>query len=195
MTYERVMSKSDDGLSSLIAAADNIAAEAQQTFGDLTAQQLNWKPNAESWGIGQCFDHLMTANESYFPIIEQIIKGEKPRTFWESLPVLPTFFGWMLIKYLSPESTKKLKAPDVFKPSSSDIDPNIINNFVRQQNQLTFLMRQTAELDLRRTKITSPALRFVTYSLIDAYTIIVVHEKRHSQQARRVLNAEGFPNT
>jgi len=187
------MSKSDDGLSSLIAAADNIAAGAQQTFGDLTAQQLNWKPNAESWGIGQCFDHLMTANESYFPIIEQIIKGEKPRTFWESLPVLPTFFGWMLIKYLSPESTKKLKAPDVFKPSSSDIDPNIINNFVRQQNQLTFLMRQTAELDLRHTKITSPAVRFVTYSLIDAYTIIVVHEKRHSQQARRVLNTEGFP--
>src|SRR3989441_2135685 len=195
MTYERVMSKSDDGLSSLIAAADNIAAEAQQTFGDLTAQQLNWKPNAESWGIGQCFDHLVTANESYFPIIEQIIKGEKPRTFWESLPVLPTFFGWMLIKYLSPESTKKLKAPDVFKPSSSDIDPKIINNFVRQQNQLTFLMRQTAELDLRHTKITSPAVRFVTYSLMDAYTIIVVHEKRHLQQARQVLNAEGFPNT
>jgi len=189
------MSKSDDGLSNLIAAADNIAAEAQQTFGDLTVQQLNWKPNAESWGIGQCFDHLMTANESYFPIIEQIIKGEKPRTLWESLPVLPTFFGWMLIKYLSPESTKKLKAPDVFKPSSSDIDPNIINNFVRQQNQLTFLMKQTAGLDLRRTKITSPALRFVTYSLMDCYTIIVVHEKRHSQQARRVLNAEGFPNT
>ena len=193
MTHERVMSKSDDGLSSLIAAADNIAAGAQQTFGDLTAQQLNWKPNAESWGIGQCFDHLMKANESYFPIIEQIIKGEKPRTFWESLPVLPTFFGWMLIKYLSPESTKKLKAPDVFKPSSNDIDPNIINNFVRQQNQLTFLMRQTAELDLRHTKITSPAVRFVTYSLMDCYTILVVHEKRHLQQARRVLNTEGFP--
>ena len=188
------MSKSDDGLSNLIAEAGNIVAEAQQTFGDLTAQQLNWKPNAESWGIGQCFDHLVTANESYFPIIEQIIKGEKPRTFWESLPVLPTFFGWMLIKYLSPESTKKLKAPDVFKPSSSDIDPNIINNFVRQQNQLTFLMRQTAELDLRHIKITSPAVRFVTYSLMDCYAILVVHEKRHLQQARRVLNAEGFPN-
>ena len=186
-------SKSLDDLSNLIADAGNIVAEAQRTFGDLTAQQLNWKPNVESWGIGQCFDHLITANESYFPIIEQIIKGEKPRTFWESLPVLPTFFGWMLIKYLSPESKKKLKAPDVFKPSSSVIDPNIIDNFVKQQNQLTFLMKATAELDLRRTRITSPALRFVTYSLMDCYTIIVVHEKRHVQQAQRVLNAEGFP--
>src|SRR6266851_4403189 len=142
MRYERVPSRSLDDLSSLIAEAGNIVAEAQRTFGDLTAQQLNWKPSVESWGIGQCFDHLITANESYFPIIEQIIKGEKPRTFWESLPVLPTFFGWMLIKYLSPESTKKLKAPDLFKPSSSDIDPNIINNFVRQQNQLMFLIKQ-----------------------------------------------------
>jgi len=183
------------GLSNLIADAGNIAAETQRTFGDLTAQQLNWKPNAESWSIGQCFDHLTMATKSYFPILEQIIKRDKPRTFWERLPVLPTFFGWMLIKYLSPESKRKLKAPDVFMPSSSDIDPNIINNFVKQQNQLTSLMKQTAGLDLRRTRITSPALRFVTYSLMDAYTIIVVHEKRHFEQAKRVLDAEDFPKT
>ena len=190
-----MISKSHDGLSNLLAEAGNIAAEAQQTFGKLTAQQLNWKPNAESWSIGQCFDHLITANETYFPIFEQIIKGENPRTFWKSLPVLPTFFGWMLIKFLSPESTKRLKAPDIFKPSSSDIDSNIINDFAEQQNQLTSLMKKTAELDLRRIKIPSPAVRFVTYSLMDCYTILVVHEKRHFQQARRVLNAEGFPKT
>ena len=195
MRHERVVSKSHYGLSNLLTEAGNIAAEAQQTFGKLSEQQLNWKPNAESWSIGQCFDHLVKANESYFPIIEQIIKGEKPRTFWESLPLVPTFLGWMLIKFLSPESTKKLKAPGIFQPSSSDIDPNIINNFVKQQNQLTFLMKETAELDLRRTKITSPAVRFVTYSLMDCYTIIVVHEKRHFQQAKRVLDIEGFPKT
>ena len=192
MRYERVMSRSHDGLLNLIAEAGHIAAEAQQTFGELTAQQLNWKPNAETWSISQCFDHLITANKAYFPTIEQIIKGEKRRTFWESLPVLPTFFGWMLIKYLSPESTRKLKAPDVFKPSSSVIDPDIIKNFVKQQNRLTFLMKETAKLDLHRTKITSPAVRFVTYSLMDCYTILVVHEKRHFQQAKRVLDAEGL---
>ena len=190
-----MVSKSHYGLSTLLTAAGHIAAEAQQTFGELSEQQRNWKHNAESWSIGQCFDHLVKANESYFPLIEQSIKGEQPRTFWESLPLLPTFFGWMLIKFLSPESTKKLKAPGIFQPSSSDIDPHIINNFVKQQNQLTYLMKETAELDLRRVKITSPAMRFVTYSLLDCYTIIVVHEKRHFQQAKRVLDVEGFPKT
>ncbi|MEP6708095.1 MAG: DinB family protein [Pyrinomonadaceae bacterium] len=186
------MSKSPD-LSNLIAEVGNIIAATQQTFGDLTAPQLNWKPNAESWGIGQCFEHLTKANDSFFPVLEQTIKGEKPRTFWESLPGWPRLFGWMLIKYLSPESTKKLKAPDLFKPSSSDVDPNIINNFVKQQNRLAVLMKQSAELDLRRTKVTSPALSFVTYSLMDCYTIIVVHEKRHFEQAKRVLSSQNNP--
>ena len=35
--------------------------------------------------------------------------------------------------------------------------------------------------------------KFVTYSLMDAYTILVFHERRHFMQAGRVLQAEGFP--
>jgi len=189
------MSKSPDGLLTLLTEVGNIAAETQQTFGRLSEEQLNWKQNAESWSIGQCFEHLAKASDSFFPIIEQVIKGEKPRTFLESLPLWSDLFGGMLIKYLSPESTKELKAPTIFQPSSSDVDPNIINSFVKQQHYLTSLMKETAELDLRRIKVTSPSLRFVTYSLMDCYTIIVVHEKRHFQQAKRVLRAKGFPAT
>lgn len=43
MRYEGVISESHDGLLHLIAEAGNIAAEAQQTFGELTAQQLEAK--------------------------------------------------------------------------------------------------------------------------------------------------------
>ena len=37
--------------------------------------------------------------------------------------------------------------------------------------------------------ITSPAARGVTYSLLDAYRIILVHEQLHLAQAGRVLNS------
>ncbi len=50
----------------------------------------------------------ITTNKSYFSMIEQIIKGEKPRNLWERVPLLPEFFGWMLIKSLSPESTYRI---------------------------------------------------------------------------------------
>ncbi len=35
--------------------------------------------------------------------------------------------------------------------------------------------------------------RLVTYSLMDAYRIIVVHEQNHFVQAKRVMEWPGFP--
>ena len=177
----------------LVSEMTTIADHAQLTFGNLSARQLNWKPSNEGWSIGQCFDHLITANKAYIPIIEQVLMGTKPSTSWEKIPLLPNLFGKLLIKYLSPQSTRKLKAPEVFKPSSSSIDQDIISRFIELQKQMILLMKRTEGFNLSGIKITSPALRFVTYSMIDAYEIIVVHEKRHVQQAERVLEAEGFP--
>lgn len=185
----------DEALSDLIAEAKAIASDARVTFGSLTTQQLNWKPNQQQWSIGQCFDHLVTANKSYVPIFAKIIKGPKKNTVWQSMPLLPSFFGKMLIRFLDPASTRKLKAPKRFRPSNSNIDGNIISAFVDQQNQLTTLMKESEELNLQRIKISSPVSRIITYSLLDAYTIIVVHEKRHFLQARRVLDSSGFPRS
>jgi hypothetical protein len=42
--------------------------------------------------------------------------------------------------------------------------------------------------------MTSPFLGIITYSLLDACRMIVVHERRHFEQGRRVMAAEGFPN-
>ena len=185
----------NEALSDLIVEAKAIAGDARATFGSLTAQQLNWKPNQQQWSIGQCFDHLVTANKSYFPMFDKIIKGRKKNTVWQSMPLLPSFFGKMLIRFLDPASTRKLKAPKRFRPSSSNIDGNIISAFVDQQNQLTTLMKESEGLNLQRIKISSPVSRIITYSLLDAYTIIVVHEKRHFLQARRVLDSSGFPRS
>ncbi len=49
------------------------------------------------------------------------------------------------------------------------------------------------ELDLDRITITSSVLRFVTYSLMDACRIIVVHEQNHVVQAMQVMESQDFP--
>ena len=48
-------------------------------------------------------------------------------------------------------------------------------------------MKSTQHLNPERIIVTSPAASAITYSLMDAYRIIVVHEQRHFQQAKRVL--------
>lgn len=182
-----------EALNSLISQAEAIARDAQQVFGSLSPAQLNWKPSAERWSVGQCFDHLITTNSGYLPIVDDVLAGRKKSSIWQKLPVLPKFWGKVLIKSLDPSSTRKIKAPKKFQPAQSNISGSIIHDFVAQQGQVIEKMRSTANLDLEHIVITSPAAAPVTYSLMDAYRIIVVHERRHFQQAQRVTEESGFP--
>lgn len=185
------MQKAD--LANLINAANKVAEDARSVFGYLTPSQLNWKPAPERWSVGQCFDHLITTNKGYFPVVENVLAGKKS-TFLESLPVLPGLAGKLLIKSLDPSSTRKIKAPKKFQPAQSDIRASVINDFIDQQARIVEKMKATKHLDLEKIVITSPVSAAITYSLMDAYRIIVVHEQRHFQQAKRVTEESGFPS-
>ena len=129
-------SNQGEHLAGLISAANAIADGTLERFPGLTAPQLNWKPDPDQWSVAQCFDHLVTANEAFFPTFERILSGEKKNTFWESLPWLAAIWGKMLIKGVAPESTRKLKAPKIFHASGSSIDRAVIHRFIDQQNQV-----------------------------------------------------------
>ena len=182
-------------LDKLIGSVRTIAEDARTSFGSLSAEQLNWKPSAERWSVAQCFDHLLVSNQGYLPIIESVRNGTKKTRFVERLPVLPGLAGKLLIKSLDPVTGRKLKAPKNFEPAQSNIRPGVIDDFVAQQDQVIEGMKSTSHLDLEKIKITSPALSFVAYSLMDAYRVIVVHEQRHLQQAKRVTAEPAFPST
>jgi hypothetical protein len=182
-------------IDSLVSQADTIAQDAEKVFGGLSQEQLNWKPGAERWSVAQCFDHLITTSREYLPIIDSVLKGQKQSSVWQKLPFFPRIWGKLLIKSLDPAQTRKMKAPKKFEPAQSDVSGSIIHDFVDLQRQLTEKMKATENLDLERIVITSPAASIVTYSLMDAYRIIVVHERRHFQQAQRVTEESGFPTT
>ncbi|MBO0798999.1 MAG: DinB family protein [Blastocatellia bacterium] len=179
-------------LKEIIAEAEAISQEAQERFLPLNHEQMNWKSNPETWSIAQCFDHLIVTSNSYFPQFDRIIEGKKTTTL-QSLPFLPAFWGRLLINALSPNSKGKFKATQPFQPASSKIDPQIISKFAAQQNELIGKIRATEGRAPERVIIRSPVLKFMTYSLLDAYRIIVVHERRHFKQAQRVMEAPGFP--
>ena len=177
----------------LISEAQKIASRTMTTFGTLSYEQLNWKPAAERWSVAQCFDHLVASGASFLPIIDSVMTGRKTKRVLERMPLLPKVFGKLLIKSLDPSTTRKLKAPQQIQPTSSTVESSILDTFVQQQSEFISRMNATANLDLDKIVITSPVASVVTYSLIDAYRIIVVHEERHFQQAQRVTSESGFP--
>jgi hypothetical protein len=183
----------DSDLSTILREASLVADETKRVFGRLSGEQVNWKPRGSEWSIGQCFDHLIISNRPYVQIFEEILAGRRRPRIWERMPLLPGLFGRLLINTLRPDSGRRAKARPAFHPSSSHIAPAIIATFLEQQERLQRLMEASRELDLDGITITSPVLRFVTYSLMDACRIIVVHEQNHVVQATRVIASQGFP--
>ena len=185
----------EQGLETVLAEGRLVAAEAARAFGGLSPRQINWKPGPVDWSVGQCFDHLIVSNRPFFAIIDEIVRGRKHASLWERVPVLPAISARLIIGVLHPDSSRTAKARKRFLPSESAIDPGIVQEFVAQQDRLIGLMEATRGLDLDDIVITSPVLAVMTYSLMDAYRIIVVHEQNHFMQAKRVLDTFGFPTS
>jgi hypothetical protein len=178
-------------LARLMAEADAIASAAQQEFGALAPAQWNWKPDAREWSIGQCVEHLVISAEAFFPTLRAIQAGARRPTIWERVPILPSLFGPLLLRALDPDAGRKVKAPAALLPSSSAIDLAVLQRFVDIQRDLVAFMRATPPEALS-TNVTSPVSRVITYSLLNAYRIIVVHEHLHLRQARAVAASPGF---
>lgn len=185
----------NEKLADLIAEAEAIAARVQQSFGGLSVEQLNWKPAAKSWSVGQCLEHLIVTNELEFPAIEKALRSDYKNPFWSKVPLLPRACGNFLIRMVKPENTRKHKAPKSFRPSQSAISGSIIEDFVKHQQKVVRYFEQSESLDLEKTKIVSPISNFFTYSLFDSFYVLVIHEQRHFNQAERVLQTKGFPRS
>lgn len=185
--------KLDMSFPELLTEAEAISRDVQFTFGQLNAEQLNWKPSAESWSVAQCLDHLISANKEMLSAFDPVIRGSKQTRFLERLPFWSGFWGRMMVKAVSPQGTQKFKAPTTAVPSSSKLDPQIVGRFVDLQQEVSRKIKAVEGLNPDEVIITSPFAGFITYSLLDACRIIVAHERRHFAQAQRVMAAEGFP--
>ncbi len=171
----------------------NISENSRNEFGKLSRDQVNWKPAVDRWSVAQCFEHLINSNAGYLQVFDSIAAGTFKPTLIQKLPGVPRMWGQLLIKSLDPKTTRKLKAPRKFQPASSDLKESIIDDFVINQNRVLDSMEKLKGFEIDQIIITSPVASVVTYSVLDTFRIIAVHEQRHFQQAQRVMHDQNFP--
>lgn len=176
----------------IISSLQKISEDARKTFGNLSAEQINWRPRADSWSVGQCFDHLIKSNEAFEPQFQEMLSGNRKQTFWQSYSPLTGFFGNFLLNSLKNDA-RKFKAPSKAIVPPSDIPADIIERFAEHQNKICENIKQLDKIDWSKTVVTSPFLRLMTYRLDTAFEIAVEHERRHFRQAERVMKEAEFP--
>lgn len=180
-------------LAEVRTALGDVARDAEATFGDLDARRLNWKPDATRWSIAQCFEHLLKANRLMMSASERALTTGRSRSIWERVPVLPGVFGPMLIRSQTPGSTRKFTAPPPARPASSDIGADVIRRFVELHRHIVMSLQTLDARVASQTIMTSPFIRVITYSVLDGCRLMAAHDRRHVEQARRVMLSPGFP--
>ena len=180
-------------LPDVIAEFEAIARDAASVFGQLDERQLNWRPDTAKWSVAQCFDHLLNVNRAMFQAIDAAHDPSASRTIWQRLPLLPRAFGRVMVRSQMPNAKQKFTAPATAVPAASAIEPDITDRFIASQHQAAAHVRTFADRDVARVIMVSPFVSFITYSVLDGCRLIVTHERRHFEQARRVTQAPGFP--
>ncbi|MEM1336637.1 MAG: DinB family protein [Bacteroidota bacterium] len=166
-----------------------------ETFGGLHSEQLNWKPNLQTWSIAQNIEHLILVNRSYFPIIELIRKGEYKTPFISKFSFVVSFFERTVLKAVHEDRKKKMKTFPIWEPTKNEILIDVLEHFSVHQSELKKQIEDAKELVEKGTIISSPANKNIVYRLETAFEIIVTHEKRHFEQAKLVLELKNKKNS
>ena len=180
-------------LDKISTGLEDRAREAESTFAPLEATQLNWRANTDSWSVAQCLAHLIVTNERTRSYAERALDASQPRTIWQRLPVLPGLVGPMLIKSQAPGAGRKIKTSPWARPTTSDFTADIVSRYDSHNRELAAWIRGLDAARAGHTTMQSPFARVLAYSVLDACRLVLSHTDRHLAQAKRVMDAPGFP--
>jgi hypothetical protein len=164
---------------------DRISSDFQISFGKLTQEQLNFKPNSKTWSIAQNIDHLITINQTYYPIFDGLVSGQYSAPIHGKLGFIVRFFGRFILQSVRPDRRQKIKTFPMWEPSNSEVNDVLKKLEVHHQE----LKQKIATIEPflgKKTVIHSPASRKIVYTLDKALDIICTHEERHLVQANEL---------
>src|SRR5688500_1925749 len=99
--------------------------QAQQKLQGLTAEQLNWRLDKDTWSLAQQLQHMVLANRSYVEVLEALGASAGPAKDGYK----PGFWGRFLIKAVGPEESIPAPVPKPLVPSEQPIDASILGEF------------------------------------------------------------------
>ena len=156
----------------------------EKEFSPLTSQQLYYKPSTTTWSIAENMQHLIQVNESYYPIFQQLLDKEFQPAWSGRYEILYNSLGKILLKSVRPDRKNKVKTFPLWQPHLQNNSPEILPDLLSHNIALTGWMDKLLPFIGNKTVISSPANKYISYTLDLAFEIMINHEKRHFNQAK-----------
>ena len=145
-------------------------------------------PAPGKWSVIQTLEHLNSYGRYYLPAIENAMKESKSSQEWFSPGWLGNYFTNMML----PKNgvvTNKMQAPKDHRPSSDlDVKP-VMDEFLKQQNQLLDLLEAAKKKNIGAIRVPISISKILKLKLGDTSRFFVAHEQRHLVQVHLALQA------
>ena len=172
---------------------ERLSADADALIAPLSDEQFAWPPAPESWSVAECIEHLNATARQYLPMLDEGVSDAIRRGLYSPGPYSYNWVGRLMVYLVEPTTRLRGKAPKAFHPASGRPRHDVMAAFRAYQVQYVDRLRQANGLDLARARVSSPVAAWLRMSLGSGFAMMIAHERRHLDQARRVLAAQGFP--
>jgi hypothetical protein len=171
-------------LSVLVDQINSVSLQARKLVSSRSVSGLSWRPEASSWSVAECLDHIAQTTFSFLPPINEAIAVAPALATNRALRA--GMLARILVRNLAPPYRIRLKALPPIAPQCKDFD-SAWSRFLKAQSQLIETVRSARGLAVDRVKVKSPIYARLRYNIFGALSILAVHERRHLWQVERIL--------
>jgi hypothetical protein len=151
----------------------------------LSAAQLNYKADAESWSIAECAEHIAISETLIYGMFEGALKTSPDPANRSEVKITDDQL-WNMIT----DRSMKVKTQEPFKPNGKfgSYDGTVKEFNDKRDTHIQYMKKTTDDLRNRYGQL--------PFGTIDAFQIIIfiaAHSERHIKQIEEVKANPGFP--
>lgn len=171
-------------LNNVFDQIENATATAKALLSGRSHDDLQVSPNAASWSVAQCLDHLAQTTKAFVPAITDAI-AHAPRLS-TNRALRTGALTQLFIRSLEPPYRLRFKVLAPLVPRQHDFN-SAWSTFLESQRELAETIRCATGLAVDQVKIESPVYARFSYNIYGAFRMLAAHERRHLWQIDQIL--------
>lgn len=165
----------------------DVVRKADELVARLDDVALHKRPSADSWSVAECIDHLSATAEMHVRRFRRALDAATARNGSDREKL--SWRGRLAVYIMEPPVGRvRLRLPTSKLAPAETISRGILmSRFRDSHGQLLALLDESDGFDRNRLRVTTPASKRITITLVDGFSLLAAHARRHLWQAERAV--------
>ena len=172
-----------------------VEQEVRLDLSKLSPEQFNWRPAEGKWSVAECIDHLALVTGLMLEQAKPVLEKARAAGMTGQGPYRYRMMGGWFVKMMEQPGKRPMPSPRNFAPGSNLAQAEVLARYQAVMRDFAETMAISYTLPLDKLKARSAAERggWLKLNIAAWYAASLAHNRRHLAQARRVMDAPGFP--